>query len=200
MKPANVLLMLLVSPLAMAADGPRAPVVEDATLYGAPLQLVAPAPNGEDQNVNVCVAVGYTVKADGNIGEFEVLDAWSGKPPAYAKRQSYWENYGKVAAQAVQVAQTKVRVKAPAEMVRTVSRVSFGPDAVRNDRCMARNAHDSYAAADNSRLKLEMQLKEAQELRVAYKWANIPVDSGFKIPAPPPPPPPKPQSTSGVQG
>ncbi|PNS07371.1 hypothetical protein [Solilutibacter silvestris] len=201
MKSTISLWLLLASPLAMAADGPRAPVVEDATLYGSPLQLVAPAPIGEDHNVNACVAVGYTVKPDGALGEFEVVDAWSGKPPASARLRLYWENYGKIAAQAVQVAQTKVRMQAPAEMVRTVSRVSFGPDAAEDNRCMVRNAHDSYAAADDYRLNLQVVLKEARALRVANEGPNVRFDPAPKIPGPPPPSPsPKPQSSSGSQG
>lgn len=202
MKTAISLWILLVSPLAMAADGPspRAPVVEDATLYGSPLQVVAPAPVGEDQNVNACVAVGYTVKPDGSLGNFEVLDVWSSKPPMRSNQQRYWTKYGEVAANAVQVAQTKVRMSPPSEVVRTISRVSFGSGAAQNDKCMAHDAHDIYAAADGNRMWFEMKSKELAQLRAGYPK---PIDEP-RLPASPPrppttpPQPPAPRAQAGA--
>ena len=168
MKPIFTLLMLLSSSAIAATNGSGMPVVEDTTLYGKHLQLIAPAPAGEKQDVNACVAIGYLVKPNGSLGDFEVLDTWSSKPPMRSNQRHYWEGYGEVAAQAVRAAQAKVRMSPPSEAVRTVSRVSFGSGAAQNDKCMAHDAHDIYAAADGNRMWLEGNSTRIAHLRTEY--------------------------------
>ena len=203
MKPIFTLLMLLSSSAIAATNGSGMPVVEDTTLYGKHLQLIAPAPAGEKQDVNACVAIGYLVKPNGSLGDFEVLDTWSSKPPMRSNQRHYWEGYGEVAAQAVRAAQAKVRMSPPAEAVRTVSHVSFGPDAAQNDKCMALNAHDIYTAADANRMTFEAELREQKLLRLADRQRNAEILNAPNLtaspqPSVPAPPPSSPRAQSGV--
>ncbi|MEO5629563.1 MAG: hypothetical protein ABIQ62_07335 [Thermomonas sp.] len=133
-----------------------------------------------DDRDNVCIAIGYTVKADGTTGDFILLDTWSDASLRANADPGYFDAFAQAGAAAVSQWRFQPRDQAAVQPVRTVATLTFRgagvlPDLA--DRCRVRDlaAHyrksrairDQLVTSDVSRQSREAERQiQANEARL----------------------------------
>lgn len=168
---------LLLAGSVLAADLPRN-IVDEGQLgkthaLAAGTQLAAPGYPGAyaDSGDDVCIALGYTVKADGTTGDFRFLQAWSSDRASAEKNDRYLDTFASAAADAVSQWRFEPKDGAASGAVSTVATLTFTggkgttPDLV--DRCRISNLTAHYKRLENGRIPVRRIIERARDGQVA---------------------------------
>lgn len=169
--------LVAISGSATAQDRP-ARIADEGTL-GQTHQLapgaVLPAPGYPgayaDAGDDVCIALGYTVKADGTTGDFRLLQAWSSARARAEKSDRYLDTFASAAADAVSQWRFQPREGVAAGTVDTVATLTFrgGKGATEGlaERCRITDLAAHYARLENGRIPLRRTIERARDNEIA---------------------------------
>lgn len=151
-----------------------------------------------DSRDNVCVALGYTVNADGTTGDFVLLDTWSDGSLRAETSPSYWTTFAQASATAVSQWRFQPREQSMAEPVRTVATLTFRgagklPDLAARCQVKDLTAHYRNSRAVRDRLVTSDVTAQARAAERAIRANEARMG---RQALPPPPPNPAPSASS----
>ena len=139
-----------------------------------------PAAYAENRD-DVCVAISYTVGADGNTGDFHLINAWSNNQKQAQLQDAYFKPFADAAAQAVSGWRFAPKDAGnQSRSVRTVATLAFkGQDAVAGlaDRCRVQDLAAYYEGYNRHQMR-ERRREDGKHYRVleaeasAEQWAK----------------------------
>ncbi len=145
--------MVLVVAGAAVAEQPQVRVVDEGKLDTVGLSMSARLPAAgypaayATSKDDVCVAIGYTVNADGSTGNFRLLRAWSSERSRAENDPRYLEAFTAAATEAV--SQRRYPAHGTSPLIATAATITFEGSGTANrlaDRCKINQLADYYRA------------------------------------------------------
>lgn len=139
---------------AAVAEQSQVRIVDEGKLDAVGLSMSARSPDAAypaayaTSKDDVCVAIGYTVNADGSTGNFRLLRAWSSDRSRAESDARYLDAFTMAATEAV--SQRRYRAQEASPLVATAATITFEGSGTANrlaDRCKVNQLADYYRVA-----------------------------------------------------
>lgn len=175
MKPV-LLASLLALPAAASGADPTPRIADEGTLGrthslapGVTLAVPGYPQSYAETGDDVCIALGYTVKADGSTGDFRLLQAWTSNRGLAERQERYLDTFAAAAASAVSQWRFVPKEAGAAVPVTTVATLTFrgrGETANLADRCRVRDLAAHLGRLENGRTVVRRGVEQSRDAEI----------------------------------